>query len=190
MKEIWKTIKEAPKYAISDLGRVKRIKPGKGTYVGRIIKSQENPQVGYIQIKLCVNNIPKKFMVHQLVANAFIVNKENKPELNHKDGIKANNCVNNLEWVTKSENLKHAIKMGLRSPPEPKRGEDHPWSKLKNKEVWLIKKLLQSNYYKNQNHYDHNKKFNQKMIAKMFKVREYVISKINRKMAWKQINVS
>lgn len=56
------------------------------------------------------------FRVHRLVAQVFIENQYNKPEVNHKDGNKSNNSVNNLEWVTSSENKYHAFKHGLNKP--------------------------------------------------------------------------
>lgn len=63
--------------------------------------------MGYIKVTLCQNGVKKSYSVHVLVARAFIDNPENKPVVNHKDFNKDNNCVDNLEWVTYSENSKH-----------------------------------------------------------------------------------
>lgn len=61
-----------------------------------------------MQVNLCANGTTKHLYVHRLVAGAFIANPNNWPEVNHKDGNKTNNCVNNLEWCTKKYNSKHA----------------------------------------------------------------------------------
>ena len=68
---------------------------------------------GYLRITFIVNKKIKKYRVHRLVAQAFIPNPLNKPQVNHKDGNKLNNCVDNLEWVTNEENYQHALKNGL-----------------------------------------------------------------------------
>ena len=72
-------------------------------------------QNGYLNCALHFNNKVKKFRVHRLVAEMFIPNEFNKPFVNHKDGIRTNNNVSNLEWVTPSENSKHAVETGLTS---------------------------------------------------------------------------
>lgn len=78
---------------------------------------------GYKQVFICVKN--KKYMryVHRLVAECYIPNPDTLPEVNHKDGIKANNNVDNLEWCTRSDNARHAIKAGLRPPMSEKHRE-------------------------------------------------------------------
>ena len=68
---------------------------------------------GYSRVKLYKNAQPKTFSVHRLVADAFIPNKQQKDQVNHIDGNKANNTVENLEWVTQSENQIHAFQHGL-----------------------------------------------------------------------------
>lgn len=70
-------------------------------------------RTGYRMVVLTVNGKKIYKNIHRLVAENFLENPENKPEVNHKDGDKQNNSVDNLEWVTSSENQKHAIKAGL-----------------------------------------------------------------------------
>jgi len=69
---------------------------------------------GYYYVCLSKNGKVRKFKVNRLVAQAFIPNPDNKPFVNHIDGDKLNNNVNNLEWCTQSENMLHAYKYGLR----------------------------------------------------------------------------
>ena len=107
MKEFFKEIDGYPNYEISNLGRVRNIK------VGRVLRQFET-KYGYVQVSLCKDRKQKSFLVHRLVATAFIPNFENKREINHIDGDKTNNCVSNLEWSTRSENVKHAWGLGLK----------------------------------------------------------------------------
>lgn len=105
--EIWKTIAEATNYEVSNTGFV-RNKKTKQILKGRLSKS------GYFQVSIKID-IENKFInryIHRLVAQYFLSNKENKREVNHKDGNKENNQVSNLEWVTSSENQKHRHKIG------------------------------------------------------------------------------
>lgn len=88
-------------------------------------------KLGYLFIDLCKDGFVKKHLVHRLIADTFIENPENKPQVNHIDGNKVNNHVSNLEWCTASENQKHAIKNNLRSA----KGEKNSQSKLTLKQV-------------------------------------------------------
>ena len=114
--EKWRTIENHSGYMVSDKGRVKSIDRviirGNGrrmTLKGRIL-TPSFVGGGYLTV-LLENHL--QFRVHRLVAIAFIPNPENKPYVNHKDGDKTNNCVDNLEWCTASENTKHAYDIGL-----------------------------------------------------------------------------
>lgn len=71
---------------------------------------------GYYHVHLHIKSFDKNPTVHRLVAKAFIPNPENKPQVNHINGDKGDNCVENLEWCTQSENVKHAYKTGLKRP--------------------------------------------------------------------------
>ena len=110
MKEIWKNIVEYEGlYQISSLGNVKNIK------TNRILKKQIDKD-GYLTINLSKKGKIKGKKIHRLVAEAFIDNYDNKKEINHIDGIKTNNCIDNLEWVTHDENMKHAWDNNLIKP--------------------------------------------------------------------------
>ncbi|MDV7391575.1 HNH endonuclease signature motif containing protein, partial [Arthrospira platensis SPKY1] len=93
---------------------------------------------GYLQVGLSNKKVKAWFIVHRLVAKAFIDNPDNKEFVNHIDGDKTNNNVNNLEWVTHQENMEHAKNHNL-----VKRGNENPRSKLNDDLVEEICKMLQ-----------------------------------------------
>jgi len=110
--ERWKQIKDYPDYFVSSYGRIKSHRWGNRKAVLKPMKHSN----GYSCIYLYKDGEKRKsFKIHRLVAIAFIENKENKECVNHMDGNKKNNNVKNLEWATKSENLKHAYRKGLKS---------------------------------------------------------------------------
>jgi hypothetical protein len=119
-EEIWKAIAgyEA-QYEVSNFGRIKSLNFNR-TGKERILKSV-TIKSGYCQVSLCENNNCIIHSVHRLVAKAFIPNPENKPEVNHINGVKADNRVENLEWNTQSENGSHAYKTGLSKVSEKTR---------------------------------------------------------------------
>lgn len=110
MKKVWKDIPDyGGLYQVSNLSEVKSFKRNKEL----ILKREVNKQ-GYLKVELYKNGKKKPFFVHRLVAQAFIPNLNNLPQVNHKDGNKQNNNIENLEWVNNSQNQKHAYDNGLR----------------------------------------------------------------------------
>ena len=123
LKEIWKPVKDYEElYQISNLGRIKSLPKFHRTSknyssIGywtkeKILKTRINTH-GYEMATLCKNYKIFNASVHRLIAIAFIPNPENKPIINHKNGNKIDNRVENLEWVTYSENNNHAYETGL-----------------------------------------------------------------------------
>ena len=106
MKEEWKTIESCQGYEVSNTGKVRNKK------TGRILK--QNKRRGYPFVVLMNSKNEKKdYYVHRLVALAFIPNPSGFPQVNHRDGNKNNNSVENLEWCTARMNIQHACELGL-----------------------------------------------------------------------------
>ena len=111
--EYWRTIPSFPVYSASNLGRIRN----DGT--GRIMHVYMNPR-GYLTLTLRRNNKQEVQRVHRLVAEAFLGGPHQDLDVNHIDGDKTNNCVENLEWCTRAENTRHAVRTGLRKGPRRK----------------------------------------------------------------------
>jgi hypothetical protein len=102
-----KQINDYPNYVIYENGTIYSKKRKK------FLKQQLNHK-GYPVLKLCNNGISKEFFVHRLIAQHYLPNPNNKPQVNHIDGIKTNNTISNLEWVTSKENINHSWVNGIR----------------------------------------------------------------------------
>ena len=122
-------------YSVSNLGRVRRDLQVAGSQRGRILSGAWDAY-GYPRACLCKNDVRNTVKVHHLVAEVFIGPRPKDQTVNHKDGIKTNNRVGNLEYCTNIENLKHAVKIGLmkRFP-----GERNGMSKLTAEQVLEIR---------------------------------------------------
>lgn len=144
-KEIWKPVVGYENtHIVSNLGNVKALKSEHINAIGRIHRrnekliSQYKTHWGYLKVDLCIPKSKRRFFVHRLVAEAFIPNSESKPQVNHINGIKDDNRVENLEWCTQSENQKHSIATGLKVIGK---GYDSGTSKLNREQVEEIQRV-------------------------------------------------
>lgn len=164
--ENWKFIKNYEnRYMISDLGNIKSLKKPHRNFekiLKPIIQSG-----GYCAIDLGNGKTIKRFLIHRLVAENFLINEFNKKQVNHINGIKSDNRLINLEWVNASENQKHSIKIGLRTT----KGIKNSQCKISEKDVL---KIL-------------NDKRKYKEISKDFNISIPTISDIKRGYSWTHI---
>lgn len=146
--QIWKPIPGYEGiYDINNLGIIKSLdrhvnhfKGGKTFIKGKIVSISRHKQ-GHHVVRLWKENKTKLFCLYRLMAIVFISNPENKIQVNHIDGNrKAFPILNNLEWVTASENMKHAYKNGLTNGTF-KKGFDHQFCKLKETDISLLFKM-------------------------------------------------
>ena len=119
-------------YQVSNMGRVKNISYGDGAKIRKPVLNTP----AYFSMVLYKDSKPTATRIHVLVAKAFIPNPEIKLVVNHRDGNKLNNRVDNLEWVTQSENLQHAYDTGLK-----KSGHEHSRAKLTVEQVRYIREV-------------------------------------------------
>jgi hypothetical protein len=181
-KEDWRVHPIYTDYEISSLGRVRRAtdsKPGRYGEIsrkkGRLLKPAVNNS-GRLVVLLYISSYKTKMMqVHRLVLETFVGPCPENCECNHKDGNYTKNKVGNLEWVTRSENIKHSYEIGMREPVQMK-GEENPFSILKEEEVLKIKGLLSK------------KVFSYREIGNIFGVSRDCIGDINRGHTWKHLD--
>ena len=161
----WKAIPNFEDYEISDTGLIRQgVRP---------ITLQPNGK-GYLRfIKMRDRKVYRLF-VHRLVASLYLPNPAHKPQVNHKDGNKTNNCVENLEWVTPSENRAHAFATGLQHTPH---GEAACGAKLTEADVRYIKEHAKK----------HDKQFNYVQLGKVFNVHAQTIKNIVDGKKWKHV---
>lgn len=122
-------------YSIAEDGNIySHPRKGSGGHHGKWLLPCKGTN-GYLYITLCKNIKKKKFSIHYLVANTFLVNFLNKPQINHKDGNRMNNCVSNLEFVTASENGLHSYEYLNRKPTCAMKGKI---GRKHNKSKWFF----------------------------------------------------
>lgn len=145
--ETWKDIRDYEGlYKISNLGRIKSLE--RIDYSGH--KLEENlisickSGSGYMCVNLCKNGIQKSHRLHRIIAITFIPNPNNYNQINHLDGIKLNNRIDNLEWCDNSRNQRHAFEIGLKIMPK---GENHWGSKLTKNDILKIRKLYNDGFW-------------------------------------------
>lgn len=167
IEEIWKNY--IYNYDVSNLGRLKNSKTGN---ILKVRPINNHDYLGTV-VTLGSKKYIKMIIVHRAVAEMFIPNPENKPEVNHIDGNKTNNCVSNLEWTTRKENINHAIIAGLVNH----KGENNSQAKLSSESVKYIRE-----------HYiPYDKNFSLNALAKKFGVTKQAIIDVVHYRSWKNV---
>ena len=166
---IWKPVKDFEgMYEVSDTGLIKSLARSNG-HGSRNEDKQRRTKIGkgYESVALCKDHKIKHYLVHRVVAEAFIPNPKNHPQVNHIDGNKLNNNVENLEWCTHQYNQLHARQNGLMG------GERGNTSKLTERDVRAIRRIYP--------------KLNTRELAKAFDVGQPAICNIINKKTWKYV---
>jgi len=163
--EIWKDIKGYKDYEVSSYGNVRSLKFNRIKLLTHI-----KDKYGYLKNGIYSNGKMKKILVHRLVALEFIPNLKNKPQVNHINGIKTDNRVENLEWNTAKENINHAVLNGLH---KSLKGVKQNGCKLTEKKVLEIRKI--------------NNSLSQKEISIKFGITQPLVSSILKNKIWKHI---
>lgn len=176
MKEQWMPVVGYEDiYEISSIGRCRRSGKARGARIGHILKPFIHRATGYFTYSLCLDSQNKTHSAHRLVAGAFLGPIPKGQHVNHKNGVRTNNRVENLEVVTCAENNLHAYRvLGRKSVMPGLKGSKHPMSKLKEENITTIKSLSANGMKQNK-------------IAQKFGVDRALISLIVNNKIWKHI---
>ena len=181
--EIWKDIPNFEgHYQASTMGRLRSLnrsvnkKVGDEIFIssrtGRVFRLRYKKNRRYLSIRLSKDGNTKGYPIHRIIAITFIPNPENKPQVNHINGIKSDNRVENLSWMTSSENINHAISSGLNKSVV---GENHGSCIFKNEEVLKIRELYATG------------KYSYNDIGRMFNSNKCRIFEIVKRKTWRHI---
>lgn len=162
-------------YQVSNLGRVKRAKGGRGATSGRILKVKPpTRRCDYYRVQLCRRDVKRTVMVHTLVAEAFVGPRPRGKYVNHKDIDKLNNAASNLEWMTRKQNARHALQNG-RSGGRPLRGAENGRAKLTARQVAEIRRQ--------------KGRIGQRTLAELCGVSKTLIQRIHQGKLWPDLRV-
>lgn len=155
----WRFIADLPDYEVSNSGLILHI------WSGAPIPTCKTNN-GYLKTNLILNGARYSQLVHRIVMREFV--GDSKLQVNHIDGNKENNCLENLEYATQSENIRHGFEIGLYN----RKGENNPAAKLKKEQVGMIRDLTA------------NGKISQRKIALLFGISQSSVSKITNGKKW------
>jgi hypothetical protein len=163
--ETWKRVPNFSKYFVSDLGNVKSFMEHED---GLLLKTAVDA-CGYVRIRIFNDKgYRKTWKMHRLVLYAFLGDSE--LQVNHKNGVKSDNKLSNLEYCTKSENLKHAYRIGIAS----NKGERHPNSKIKDSDAIKMRELYGNNV-------------TQKSLSELYNLSVQTVSNIVNNKTWTHV---
>jgi DNA-binding XRE family transcriptional regulator len=176
--EIWKQVPEYPDYEASSLGNIRSLDkivpkwnaPFYRKRKGKILKKSIGTN-GYYYISMYKDKKQKSFKVARVIAQTFLNNPRNLPEVNHINSNRTDDRVQNLEWCNRSQNMKHAFDKGFAC----QKGEKNGYSKLSKKEVIEIKRLHSIGDYK------------QKELAKIFNISKTTIHNVIKGKTWSHL---
>lgn len=177
MSEIWKSVVGYENsYEVSNAGNVRRIGKGRGTR-HHVLKPRLHPKLGYLYVNLWQNNKGKSQNIHAIVAECFIGPRPTGARyvVNHKDGVRTNNLVDNLEWITHKENIMHGILVLGHKTGKAFKGKENGYAKITDEVVLDIRRMYAT------------KAYTLKQISILFDLAVSSIHRIVRRQSWKHV---